>query len=299
MLPALALVALTWIGCQSTPEPEIEAWMPSVREARQAVRQGDYQTAADAFSRSLTQAEASGSSQGRLAALDGLAATLAVRGQLGQADSLYGVLFSEQRQLVDIDSVSAQMLGSTLAQRGEVRLNRGDLAGADSCFVEILRLDSLGVIDLHPQESLLAFILSSRGHILDAAGQTAQANALRERAAALKLYAQGFSYYVGDDLQQAEQVLRGALQQQNRVLGEDHQDTARTTWLLAHLYEMAGQPAAALRHYELTDGIYTRSGASPARHADVLNDWADLLESQNQATDVLRQRAQRLRQTNQ
>lgn len=291
----VAAAALLSACADDEPLAAPEPFLATLQEAQGAFREGDYEAAAEGFAVSLTQAEASGSIDGRLASLDGLGAAHAVRGQLAEAERFFAQLLALQEERLAADSLSAQVLARTLGQLGEIRLNRGRLAAADSCFQRILQLDTLGVVDLRPEEPLLAYTLDGVAAVLDARGRAEAADSLRQRSHGLKLYAQGFSYYLRDDLEQAEKAWRSALQQQARAVGESHLDMARTATWLGRLYELRGQPADARRQYELADGIHDRAGGAPAAHADLLDDLADLIAATGGDVTDVRRRAADLR----
>ncbi|HIG17010.1 MAG TPA: tetratricopeptide repeat protein [Candidatus Handelsmanbacteria bacterium] len=60
------------------------------------------------------------------------------------ADSLYRVLDLQRRRL-EVDSLSGMVVARTLGSLGQINLNRGEFAQADSFFNGILELDRGGM----------------------------------------------------------------------------------------------------------------------------------------------------------
>lgn len=291
--PGLAL-ALALVACGPDAEPP-QAWYAPLRDSQQAFREQSYSKAEAGFAEALALAEASGSQSGRLVALDGLAATHTVRGNLPVADSLYSELLGLQQRRFEADSLSGRVLVRTLGTLAEISLNRGLLARADSFLSRILELDASGAVDLRPEEAILAYTVQGLGDVLAARGHSARADSLRGRASGLKLYAQGFSYYVGDRFERAEQAFRGALKHQERVLGPDHGDVARSAHALGRLYELQGLSDKAVRHYERAVRVYARAGSARLDHAAALDDLAAALPAGSGRIDSLKRRAGTLR----
>ena len=86
----VALVALTSCGDPSgdTPVP----WQEASHAAQQAYQAQRMEEAQTGFREALRLADEAGSEVGRMNAFEGLAASLAVAGDLGAADSLYTIL---------------------------------------------------------------------------------------------------------------------------------------------------------------------------------------------------------------
>lgn len=288
-----AFLGLVLASCGAADQAP-ESWRKAAIEAKRAVRAQHFGKADTLFAEVLQMAAEDGSESGRLVAIEGLAASHALRGNLGVADSLYSVLLDMQRRRFEADSLSGMALVLTLRSRGEINLSRGlpELAGVD--FADILRLDADGAVDLRPEEGTLAFTIEGLGQVRAAGGDTLGADSLGGRATGLKLYAQGFSEYVGDDFDRAEQTLRAALHHQERFLGE-HEDLARTAHALGRVYDMRGRRREAARQYELAARVYERIGTSPLDHAAALDDLAAALPADSQRGDGLRQRAAALR----
>ena len=133
------------------------------------------------------------------------------------------------------------------------------------------------------------------GDVLATLGDSTRADSLRRRAPGLRLYAQGFSYYVGDKLKRAEQAYRGALQHQERVLGPNHEDVARSANALGRLYELQGLSDKAVRHYERAVLVYARAGSARSDHVGALDDLAAALAPGSARRDSLELRAETLR----
>ncbi|MBQ38304.1 MAG: hypothetical protein CME04_18120 [Gemmatimonadaceae bacterium] len=266
-----------------------------MRAGQQAFREQRYPGAEASFTEALALARVDGAITGQLIALDGLAASHAVRGNLPPADSLYSRLLGLQRHRFEVDSLSGRMLVRTLGTLSEISLNRGLLDRADSLLNHILELDASGAIDLRPEEATLAFTMQGLGNVLAARGDVAGASVFHDRAAGLKLYAQGFSYYVGDKLERAEQAFRGAMQHQERVLGPDHDDLARSAHALGRLFDLQGRQREALSLYERAVRVYASAGSGRLGHAAALDDLAQALPDGSSRIDSLRQRAITLR----
>ncbi len=287
-------LTLFLVACGPEMDPP-EAWYAPLRQAQRAFREQSYTEAEAGFARALTLTEASGSETGRLVALEGLAATHAARGNLPPADSLYSQLLALQQRRFAADSLSGRVLVRTLGTLGEISLNRGQLARADSFLSRVLELDASGAVDLRPEEAILAHTMQGLGDVLAAHGDSTRADYLRRRATGLLHYAQGFSYYVGDKLKRAEQAYRGALKHQERVMGPNHEDVARSANALGRLYELQGFSDKAVRHYERAVIVYARAGSARSDHAAALDDLAAALAPESVRRDSLEQRARTLR----
>jgi tetratricopeptide (TPR) repeat protein len=150
------------------PEP----WMVAIQAAQQASQAKQTEEAESGFREALRLATEAGSEKGRMNALDGLAATHSVGGKMVAADSLYRVLLDLQRRRLEVDSLSGMVVARTLGSLGQINLNRGEFAQADSFFNGILELDRGGRVDLRPEEPALAYALQGRAEVLAARGQT-------------------------------------------------------------------------------------------------------------------------------
>ena len=139
------------------PEP----WMVAIQAAQQASQAKQTEEAESGFREALRLATEAGSEKGRMNALDGLAATHSVGGKMVAADSLYRVLDLQRRRL-EVDSLSGMVVARTLGSLGQINLNRGEFAQADSFFNGILELDRGGWVDLRPEEPALAHALQGR-----------------------------------------------------------------------------------------------------------------------------------------
>lgn len=293
---AFLVAALSASGCAGDDELRVEPWRVQLRRADQALRQQQVGPARAQFAAALEMARSAGSEEGRLAALDGLATTTAIQGDLAGAESLYVQLLDLQRRRLDADSLAGMALVRTLGSLGEIRLGLGELASAQGAFAQILDLGRDGVVDLRPEEAALGYTLHGLGQVARARGDTAGADSLAGRAMGLRLYAEGFSHYTGDDLPQAEGVWRRALVEQERVLGPAHVDVARTAHALGRLYDVQRRLDDAVLHLRRAVGAYELSGADPSEHAAALTDLAaDLEAAAPAAADSLRQRAAALR----
>ncbi len=290
----VALVALTSCGDPSgdTPEP----WQEAGHAAQQAYQAQRMEEAQTGFREALRLADEAGSEVGRMNAFEGLAASLAVAGDLGAADSLYTILLDLQRQRLVADSLSGMAVVRTLGSLGEINLRRNDVGRAERFFTGIMDLNRRGQVDLRAEDPALAYAVQGLGEVLGARGQAAAADSLRARAMGLRLYAQGFSLYLGEDMVRAEQAWRRALAHQDRVLGPDHEDVARTAHALGRLLEFIGRSDDAVEPYRRAARIYQVAGGSPIDAASALDDLAALLQSRQPAhSDSLRQRAAQIR----
>jgi serine/threonine-protein kinase len=292
----LLAAALCASGGAGDEELRVEPWRAQLRRGDQALRQQQVGPARAEFAAALETARAAGSEEGRLAALDGLATTTAIQGDLAGAESLYVQLLDLQRRRLDADSLAGMALVRTLGSLGEISLGLGELAAAQRSFEQILDLGRTGVVDLRPEEAALGYALHGLAEVARARGDTAGADSLAGRAMGLRLYAQGFDHYTGDDLQQAEGVWRRALAEQERVLGPAHIDVARTAHALGRLYAFQRRMDEAVLHHRRAVRAYELSGADPSEHAAALTDLAaDLEAAEPAAADSLRLRAAALR----
>jgi tetratricopeptide (TPR) repeat protein len=294
---ALAAVLLLLTSCEEAPQELPEPWEAAGQAAEQAYRTQQMDQAESGFREAMRLAEKAGSRVGRMRALEGLAASHASSGKLDVADSLFSVLLESQRQQLGADSLSGMVVIRTLGSLGEVNIGRGDIPRAEMFFVAILEMDKTGQVDLRPEEPALAYALQGLGQIHAARGEQSTADSLRGRAIGLRLYGQGFSLYIGDDLARAEEAWQQALDHQVRVLGE-HADVARTAYALGQLFEFQGRRDDAIAQYHRAVEIYTASGAFPTDEARVLDDLANLLQAQDPAqSERLRQRAAQVRRS--
>ena len=292
---ALAAVLLLAASCSDAPQAPPEPWEAASRAAEQAYRAQQMDDAESGFREALRLAEQAGSSGGRMNALEGLAAAHASSGKLDVADSLFSVLLASQRRQLDADSLSGMVVIRTLGSLGEINIGRGDIPRAERFFAAILEMDRTGQVDLRPEEPALAYALQGLGQIRAARGEDSAADSLRGRALGLRMFGQGFSLYVGDDLTRAEEVWQQALDHQQRILGE-HVDVARTAHALGQLFELQGRRDDAITQYRHAAEIYTTLGVFPMHEARVLDDLANLLQTQDPAQgERLRQRAARVR----
>lgn len=295
-VPAFLLSVAVLTSCSESPLAEIEPWETAARAAEEAYRSQQFDQAQAGFQQALQLAEASGNERGRFSALEGLAASYAVAGSLDAADSLYSILLVRQQAQLAADSLSGMVLVRTLGSLGEINLGRGDVVRAEAYFASILQLDRMGTVDLRPEEPALAYVLQGLGQIRASRGDSAAADSLLARALGLRLYGQGFSLYVGDDLERAEDAWRQALAQQQSALGA-HEDVARTAHALGRLLALRGVPDEAVAQYRQALDVHTRAGSSPRLTAAVLEDLANLVVQQDPVEgDSLRRRAAHLRQ---
>jgi tetratricopeptide (TPR) repeat protein len=292
---AVAL-ALALTSCADTSRDAPQPWQEAGQAAQQAYRAQRMEQAEAGFREALRLADEADSQVGRMNALEGLAAFLAVADDLDAADSLYTILLQMQRRRLEADSLSGMVVVRTLGSLGQINLRRHDVERADSFFSGIMDLDRRGQVDLRAEEPALAYAVQGLGEVLAARGQAAAADSLRQRAVGLRLYAQGFSLYVGLDMAGAEETWRRALAHQDRVLGPEHQDVARTAHALGGVLEFVGRRDDAIQLYRRAARVYRLTGDSPIDEARVLDDLAALLQSRRPAhSDSMRQRASRIR----
>lgn len=293
---ALGVAGLSLLGCGESATPAAP-WQLQLRAAEQAFRAKDFAQAGGLYTDALDLARAAGSASGSVSALDGLAATHAVQGDLAAAESLYVELLDLQRRAVAADSLSGMYLVRSLGSLSEINLSRGDIDAAHSCLAQILALDADGTIDLHPEEGALAYTLHGLGEIMRAKGDSVRGATYVARAGGLQMYAQGFAQYVGDDLSRAEDSLRRALAHQTQALGPGHEDVARTAHLLGRLYEYRGRRVEAVAQYRHAVRAFAASATAPLDHAAALEDLATAISrTEPAAADSLRRQATTVRQ---
>lgn len=299
LLWACALAGL--VSCaESSPDDaatrEQKPWETAAQSAEEHYRNQQFDQARAGFGQAMQLAQAAGDDHGRFAALEGLAASAAVGGDLATADSLYSILLTWQQGRVAIDSLSGITLVRTLGSLGEINLGLGRVSTAEACFERILQLDRDGTIDLRAEEPALAYVLHGLGQSRASQGNSAAADSLLGRALGLRMYGQGFSLYVGDDLEGAEDAWRKALAQQQQALGI-HEDGARTAHALGRLLALRGLSEEAAEQLRYAASTYAASGTAPTHTAAVLQDLARLVQQTDPATaDSLRRQAQQLRQ---
>jgi tetratricopeptide (TPR) repeat protein len=295
-LAVLLAVVVGVVACGGAAEDVPEPWETAGRAAEQSYRAELMAQAESGFREALRLATLADSDVGRMNSLEGLAASNAASGKLDEADSLYSVLLDLQRQRLAADSLSGMAMVRTLGSLGQINLSRGEISRSDSFFTRIMDLHSKGEVDLRAEEPALAYALRGLGEVLAARGQTAAADSLRARALGLRLYGQGFSLFVGDDMVRAEEIWRRALAHQDSVLGTHHTDVAQTAHALGQLLELVGRQDEAISQYERATQIYSALGTTPIQQARTLDHLGGVLQSSNPAAaNSLHRRANEIR----
>ena len=277
-------------------QPEVEPWRAGVSAGAKSLHSKNYEQAAVQYRQALAQADASRSTEGRRAAVQGLAMAFAMSNKLAAAESLYLQLLDLQRQALEADSLSGVTLARNLGSLGEISLRLGKVDRADSCWSEVLRLGEAGLVDLLPEERTLAYTLNGLSKVSRSRGDTARADSLAELALGLQVYAFGFENYIGGNLEKAEQLYHEARGRFESQYGPDHGLVGLSHRALGRLYEYQGRRTDAVDQYQRAVAAYEGAGAGSVDLAWVLEDLAGVLdEGRADEAARLRRRAAALR----
>ena len=276
------LAALTGCG-----QPEVESWHHPVRAGEKALHSKSYDKAAAHYRSALAEAAASGSAEGRMVALNGLAMSRAMGGHLAEAESLYVQVLTLQRRRMEADSLSGVTLARTLGSLAEISLRLGRVGRADTLLSEVLGLGEAGLVDLLPEDRMVSYTLNGLSKVLRFRGDTARADSLAERALALQLYALGFEHLIGEDLGKAEKLYLESRGRFEEMYGPDHGDVARVHHALGRLYEYQGRRSEAVTQYQRAVAAYEGAGAASPDLAWALEDLARTLDA-GQADEAAR-----------
>jgi len=283
-------VAAVLLHCaaQEEEDPRETAWKQQYQAGSSAFQDGRYAAAEEHWRQALDLARAFPEQDPRRhRTLDDLAHLCVVTARPAQAESLYAELLDLQQRTAPY----SQGVPTTLDRLADVYRTQQQPARAESLYARLLILQE----DADPRNPNIPSTLGKLADLYAEQGRVLAADSLATRAMALKFHHQGYMHFIGRRNREAETFYRRALGVQERKLGSDHPDLARTCYDLGALYELQRNLAQAETFYRRALGIQERN-ASPER-IQTLERLAGLLDrtDHSQEAQTLRDRATELR----
>ena len=275
-------------GSREAEDPQVNAWKRHRQEGQVAFEQGRHGQAEASWQQALDLARIFPAQDLRLRrTLDDLARLYAITGRTARAESLYTELLDLQRQ-IDPDG---QGTASTLDCLADIFRSRNELTRAETLYVRLLALQEAA----DPPDPDISTTLAKLANLYGSQNRFLAADSLVTRAMALKLHHQGYMHFVGRRNRQAETFYRRALAVQEKKLGHDHPDLARTCYDLGLLCELQENLAEAERFYRRALAVQEKN--SHPELPQTLCQLAELLEKTDRSPEAkaLRERATTIR----
>lgn len=296
-----ALSALTSCTTRENGDPGGEQpamWETQLRQAAAHQEEGRLGEAAATYILALDSMSAQGTAPlDRTMAVEGLARTRILQGDLTAAAALYGSVLTTLTDTVGLPHVPGSRLVSVLGTLADLNQSLGHTDRARDYYLRIAGLADAGWIELGPTDLALAYTLAGLARVYRADGDSAAADSLAGRAMGANLLSQGYDLFIHERYDEAEPQLRRALALQERFLGPDHSDTGLCAQLLGRIAESTERLNEAADLYRKTVLAY-RDGGGPGAgdEAAALLDLSRVLESIGRiaAADSAATRAARL-----
>ena len=258
LLAGLGAWILIFADCstQQSEEPEESAWKQHYQTGLSAMQQGRYTEAESSLQLALEEAKSFQEQDPRLhGTLDNLAQVCVVQGQNARAESLYIQIITIQKKH---RGARHQSTVSTLGKLTDLYRNQSEFARAESLYKQII---SIQEDHLQLRDQSIASTLGKLADLYRNQSEFARADSLSKRSMGLKFHAQGYAYFLQGRTRQAEMLYKRALAVQEKNLGKNHPDLARTCSDLALLYD--GQKA-----FKTAETYYRRALAVQEKNLD-------------------------------
>ena len=232
-------------GSQPSEEPEETAWKQHYQTGFNAMQQGRYTEAESSLQLALEEAKSFQEQDPRLhSTLDNLAQVCVVQGRNARAESLYKQLISIQKKH---RGPRHQSSVSTLGKLADLYRNQNEFARAESLYKQLIFIQEE---HLQLRDQGIASTLEKLADLYRGQNEFVRADSLSKRSMGLKFHARGYAYFIQGRTRQAEMLYKRALVVQEKNLGKNHPDLARTCSDLALLYDGQKAFTTAVTYYK-------------------------------------------------